>query len=211
MSGDEILPDDGDLLLEIGQAVAAVDNRLVAVENAVLTTPGRRSRRLPASRPPTVWAPTLRRGRAAMRRDAAGITFSVWSFDHLCTADQVVALTRVRDFVDWLNEAYELTASTYGIASCWYRHPGVVRELWALLGSYQHDFGAERMSPHRSRDGPAYWHDRLLWPTLRRLREEHGLRECIASAGHTARVVGAALATDHGFADEIERLQGRDT
>ncbi|WP_091074713.1 hypothetical protein [Micromonospora nigra] len=208
MSEDEDLLDDGDLLLEIGQAVAAVDNRLVAVENAVLARPGRRARRL-GSRPPTVWAPALRRGGTAGRRDADGITFSIWSFDHLAPADQATALTRVRGFVDWLNEAYELTASTYGIAACWYRHPGVIRELWALLGSYQHDFGADRVSPRRSRDGPAYWHDRLLWPTLRRLREEHGLRECIAS-GHTPRVVGATLVTDDGFADEVERLQGRD-
>ncbi|MEU3455249.1 hypothetical protein ABZ671_16885 [Micromonospora sp. NPDC006766] len=117
----------------------------------------------------------------------------------------MAALIRIRKFVDWLNDAYELPASTFAVASCWYRHPGVVRELWALLGSYEFEFGTQRGSPRRSRDGPAYWHDRLLWPALRRLREEHGLRECISS-GHTPRTVVEPLRTDDEFGREIERL-----
>ncbi|MFJ2087510.1 hypothetical protein ACIOBK_33635 [Micromonospora chokoriensis] len=204
MSADPEFPEDGDLLLDIGNAVAAIDTRLFNVESA-LTAPGGRRRRLRPSQSSPVRRPAaLRRGTGAARSDAGGITWSIWAFDHLHAIDQRVALARIRDFVDWLNTAYELSASTYGVAPCWYRHPGVVRELWTLLASYEYEFGtAPGSQPTRSRDGPAYWHDRLLWPTLRRLRDEHGLRECLASK-HTPRTVGNPLRTDDDFDRAID-------
>ncbi|MBN1172919.1 MAG: hypothetical protein JXA67_12155 [Micromonosporaceae bacterium] len=201
MSADEEPVSDEDLLLDIGQAVAALDRRFAAVEGALTAPAGGRRRRPYRSPRLASPSPVLRvRGR---RRDE-GLVWSVWSFDSLAPADRVVALRQLRDWVDWLNEAYELPLSTYAVPGCWYRHPGVTRELWALFGTYQQAHTTRGRDAERPTDAPALWHDRLLWSCLRRIREEHGMREC-AAGQHTSRV-RTPIRTDDGFQHTVEGL-----
>jgi len=202
-------PDDEGLLTDIAWAVASMDARLAGVETALVGPDGRhRGRRRGRGEPSVDVSPLLRRRRRRPGRgDAAGITWLVWAFDELAVAEQVDALRQIRAFVDWLNEAYQLPLSTWAVPSCWYRHPGAVRELWALVGSYRSAYSTDvsrgGMTPT---DAPITWHDRMLWPCLRRLREELGLRECTASIHNTQLQSQATISTDDGFGGAVARL-----
>lgn len=198
--------DDQELLADIGDAVASIDERLAGVE-AALVAPGERQpvrRRRVRAGGGLSSATSVRRAQQR-RRDAGGITWTVWAFDSLSREEQVQALEQIRTFVDWLNKAYELPLSTLAVPSCWFHHAGAIRELWALVASHRSAY-TTRVSTevaHPS-EGPISWHDRSLWPCLRRLREELGLREC-AAAGHK-RLIEKVIATDDGFGGAVEKL-----
>lgn len=207
--------DDDGLLVDIGQAVVAIDDRLAGIESAVLgaLVPEQRSatvarvragRRRGARRYSARSAAMLRAARA--RGDAGGITPTMWNLDDLTPTERMAALVQLRKFVDWLNRAYQLPISTFAVPSCWYQHSGVVRELYALLASYQLAY-TTRIAQDASlpTDAPLIWHERALWPCLRRLREEHGLRECVATKRHTP---GAQtpITTDDAFAGAVQTL-----
>lgn len=196
---------DEDLLLDIGRAVAGMDARLAGVEVALLGSSGGTTSRRRRARPRLPAGSLLRRARQR-RGDAGGIIWSVWAFDELPPAERVDALRRIRDFADWLNAAYQLPLSTYAVPSCWYRHCGAVRELFALLAAY-HDAYTTSILREASQptSAPINWHDRMLFPCLRRLREEHGLRECVAAARHTEQL-HQSIATDDGFGGAVEKL-----
>jgi hypothetical protein len=195
------------MLAYIGAAVASVDERLVGVEAALVGPaefrPARRRRRLSAGTGlPT---PAALRRLQRRRRDAAGNTWTVWSFDALSAPDRLRALHEIRDFVDWLNGAYELPLSTMAVPGCWYRHPGAVRELWALVASHRNAYTTrDETEVSRPSEAPISWHDRVLWACLLRLREELGLRECVAS-GHKA-LIEKVITTDDGFGGAVEKL-----
>jgi len=197
--------DDQELLADIGYAVASIDERLAGVE-AALTAPGERQparRRRPQAGGATS-GKSLRRAQQR-RRDAGGIIWTVWAFDSLSRDERVQALEQIRTFVDWLNKAYELPLSTWAVPSCWFHHAGAIRELWALVASHRSAY-TTRVSTEVTHptEAPGSWHDRSLWPCLRRLREELGLRECAAS-GHRP-LTEQAIATDDGFGGAVEKL-----
>lgn len=198
--GEELVSDE-DLLLDIGQAVASLDRRFAAVENALAAPVGGRRRR--PYRSPKLSSPSSVL-RARGRRQDDDLAWSIWSFDSLDPAERVAALHRLRDWIDWLNEAYELPLSTFAVPGCWYRHPGVIRELWALFGGYQLAHTTRSRDVTRPSDASTLWHDRLLWPCLRRLREEYGMREC--AAGQHASRVRTRIRTDDGFGQAVEGL-----
>lgn len=208
---------DEELLSDIGEAVVSVDERLAGVEEALRASmgvgqgvgDGRRALRGRRYEPGPTSSAALRRMRQR-RSDAAGITWTVWELDHLTEAERLTALHEIRGFADWLNRAYALTVSTYAVPSCWYEHPGAVRELWALLASYHHTYTTRvRKEAAQPTDAPIFWHERVLWPCLRRLREEHGLRECVATNRHTHEVQ-TPIATDvDGFGGAVKRLAAR--
>ncbi len=197
---------DGDpaLLVDIGYAVTALHDRLAGVEAALLSPPELRPvRRRSASRQPGLPSGAMLRRAQQRRRDAAGITWTVWSWDSLTHSERKAAFKELRRFVDWLNVAYELPISTTAVPACWYLHAGAIRELWALVASHRHAYTVSAQgNVSAPSDAPVSWHDRVLWPCLRRLREELGLREC-ASAGHKSLAL-RVVKTDDGFASAVE-------
>jgi hypothetical protein len=202
---------DEDLLLGVAEAVGQLHERFAAVEQVLSgsTEPGRRRRRRAVG---IDGQAAMRRRLRPHRRDPVGTTWTVWAFDRLALAEQIRAMHLLHAWVDWLNAAYELPLTTWAVTPCWYEHPGVVRELWALMGAYEaaHTTAPSRLEPpsrsdaEKASDASAYWHERLLWPCLKRLRDEHGLREC-ADTKHTVRVM-QSICTDDGFAGAIEKL-----
>lgn len=194
---------DGDLLAECVDAVVAMDGRLAGIETLLSATPPTSGRVRGIRRRRTRYRlPANSAVRVAQRRHREAMT-SVEAGD---VRAQVDLLHELRRFVDALNATYELSLSTLAVPGCWYRHPGAVRELAAVMASYHSAYSAKRGMAES--DAPNIWHDRVLWPCLRRLREELGLRECVTNGGHVARRQGA-IVTDSGFdAAVARRLEG---
>lgn len=79
---------------------------------------------------------------------------------------------RLADWVDALNADYSLESSVL-VPPCWPAHPGVVEEL---AGMWRAWFAAQRADEDAAGDGSAElaaWHDRWLWPALRRIHRNH--------------------------------------
>ncbi|MDM4723315.1 hypothetical protein QTQ03_28330 [Micromonospora sp. WMMA1363] len=193
-------PDHGDLLADLGDAVVAMDGRLANIEGFLASTPlgGAKPRGIRRRRT-RYRLPANSAVRVAQRRQRQATT----SVEGTHVTMRVEMLHEIRRFVDALNATYELQLSTHAVPPCWYEHPGAVRELAALMASYQTAYSPRRGMA--ATDAPNVWHDRVLWPCLRRLREELGLRECVANGGHVARR-RKAIVTDSGFDAAIARL-----
>lgn len=83
-------------------------------------------------------------------------------------------------WVEWLRETYQVGSD---IHACWYRHPGLVRELLAAFAEWRSAYSEEG-------DGgaPAIWHNRTLWPLVGRAGRLHGSTRCATGeCGFTAR------------------------
>lgn len=85
------------------------------------------------------------------------------------TDDEWTALTT---WVNNLNTDYSLNRQ-YAIPSCWAQHPGVVEDLAALWSSWKKSAIEAQTSRRGGTNDYIAWHDRWLWPTLKRLREGH--------------------------------------
>ncbi len=204
------MSDAEELLVDIGDAVSGMNDRLAAVEAAVVGAQGDYEQpSMPRRRRPfrsrSAGSAALRRAQQR-RRDAGGITWTVWNLDALTVAQRKAAFVELQGFVDWINRGYQLPLSTLAITPCWYHHSGVVRELWALLASYEHAYST-RLTKDVTlpSDLPLLWHERSLWPCLRRLRAELGLQECVASKRHTLQIQNA-ISTDDGFVGAVTNL-----
>lgn len=99
----------------------------------------------------------------------------------------------VREWVDWLNARYFATG-IFRILPCWYRHPVVVEELTALWAAWMSVYHGKGYSQEA-----AYWHDRLLWPCVERIKGY--LRDCKLSEHNEA--PRNIVSTDTGFEDYI--------
>lgn len=107
----------------------------------------------------------------------------------------------VRSFVDWVNDRYFRDSWDGYIPGCWYRHPRAVEELTAVWAAWHSAYHAAS-SPNES---AAYWHDRILWPTLERL--ENGWADCRKN-GHQQMAGSRIHVTDDGFEDAIAAEDG---
>ncbi|WP_144937045.1 hypothetical protein [Rothia kristinae] len=107
----------------------------------------------------------------------------------------------VRSFVDWVNDRYFQDSWDGYIPGCWYRHPRAVEELTAVWAAWHSAYHAAS-SPNES---AAYWHDRILWPTLERL--ENGWADCRKN-GHQQMAGSRIHVTDDGFEDAIAAEDG---
>ncbi|HET7475205.1 MAG TPA: hypothetical protein VFJ97_04175 [Dermatophilaceae bacterium] len=92
-----------------------------------------------------------------------------WAWRHLTPEQARDLFTQLRDFVDWVIARYDLRGEAHTIPGCWYRHPVAVEELTALMVAWYAAYPAQAT---RASDAPAGWHERWLWPTLRRLNLE---------------------------------------
>jgi hypothetical protein len=73
------------------------------------------------------------------------------------------------DWVDELRSTYSLP-SGYVVPPCWPAHPGVVEELAGLHRAWVNAVVTEEQAGIEGSSAMAAWHDRWLWPTLRRFK-----------------------------------------
>ena len=96
--------------------------------------------------------------------------------------------TALVKWVDWLRGAYVLKAA---LKPCWVAHPGVVEEIAALWEAWLVARASMRSKPTSEM---AYWHDRVLHPTMRSLAGYADYAACSATK-HNANEI-AVRATD---------------
>jgi len=76
------------------------------------------------------------------------------------------------DWVDELNASYSLLGD-YTIPRCWPAHPGVVEELAGLWRSWTRALINDELAKNNGANDLTAWHDRWLWPCLRRMKAGH--------------------------------------
>ena len=76
------------------------------------------------------------------------------------------------DWVDQLAADYSLLGD-YTIPPCWPAHPGVVEELAGLHRSWTRAMIADELAKTSGGNDLTAWHDRWLWPCLRRMKSGH--------------------------------------
>jgi hypothetical protein len=76
------------------------------------------------------------------------------------------------DWVDQLTADYSLLGD-YTVPSCWPAHPGVVEELAGLHRSWTRAMIADELAKTNGGNDLTAWHDRWLWPCLRRMKSGH--------------------------------------
>ncbi|WP_175475529.1 hypothetical protein [Arthrobacter sp. UCD-GKA] len=76
-------------------------------------------------------------------------------------------LGQLYDWIGWYNDTYP-GVEEHVIPPCWFRHRAVVQELVAVFVAWQAAYcGLEEPD-----DAPAYWHERILHPTIARLSSD---------------------------------------
>ena len=117
-----------------------------------------------------------------MSRDVQWSRF-VWR--HLDQAAAAELWDELADWVQWARERYDLGDR---IPACWFRHPGVVEQLTALMSAhtaaYQQQYTVKGV-PVRDWDLMSNWHRVDLWPVVERLSRDLG--ECAAGGSCTYR------------------------
>jgi hypothetical protein len=76
------------------------------------------------------------------------------------------------DWVDHLNTDYSLLGD-YTIQPCWLAHPGVVEELAGLYRAWTRANINDELAKNGGSNDLTAWHDRWLWPLLRRMKAGH--------------------------------------
>ncbi|WP_314326173.1 hypothetical protein [Paenarthrobacter ilicis] len=125
-----------------------------------------------------------------------------WNWKELDGPGKAALLTELRQWVDWYNGHYGVTADSR-ILGCWYRHGPVVEELIGVWIAWRAAYYGHK-TPN---DAPAYWHERILWPALARITKSNwGLSACIPT--HKDPRPKSDPSTDDGFATFISALDG---
>lgn len=84
--------------------------------------------------------------------------------------------TELARWVDWLAATYDVQPSR-AVLPCWPAHGGAVHELAALHTAWV--TAATTDGSDDPGDAMAVWHDRVLRPTLTRLREDYQFKLCV--------------------------------
>ena len=88
-----------------------------------------------------------------------------WNWKELKAEDRVKLMKELGEWVTWINDRYGVTDSSR-IPGCWYHHGPVVEELTAAWVAWKAAYYGHKNPV----DAPAYWHERILWPTLARIK-----------------------------------------
>lgn len=100
----------------------------------------------------------------AQTRSLSGQAPSPWNLKDGTGEQQRKILRQLQDWIDWYNQTYP-GVEEHLIPPCWFRHPAVVQELLAVFVAWQAAY-CGLVDPD---DAPAYWHERILHPTIARL------------------------------------------
>lgn len=88
------------------------------------------------------------------------------------------------DWVDNLIADYSINGNDY-ITPCWPAHPGVVEELAGIWRAWTAAVIGDTLAGPVGAADLAEWHDRSLWPCLRRLRDnQYSMTNCRAAKDH---------------------------
>ncbi|MFJ6419031.1 hypothetical protein [Paeniglutamicibacter sp. NPDC091659] len=87
-----------------------------------------------------------------------------WNLGCATAAQRRHFLGQLSDWINWYNETYP-GVEEHVIPPCWFHHSAVVQELVAMFVAWQ----AAYCGSDEPNDAPAYWHDRILHPTIKRL------------------------------------------
>ena len=116
-----------------------------------------------------------------------------WNWKELNGQDRVKLMKELGEWVTWINDRYGVTDSSR-IPGCWYRHGPVVEELTATWIAWKAAYHGHKGPV----DAPAYWHERVFWPTLARIKNSAwGFSGCITA--HKAPRPSTKESTDPGF------------
>jgi len=99
-------------------------------------------------------------------------------------------------WVDELNASYSLLGD-YTIPACWPAHPGVVEDLAGLHHAWTIAVINDELGKETGSNNLTAWHDRWLWPCLRRTKAGHN-RTTNCRDRHQVERGGTAV-TDRGF------------
>lgn len=77
------------------------------------------------------------------------------------------------EWVQWLRERYDLGRE---IKACWFRHSPLVEELTAAM--YAHSEAYQQISKNPHHGLAAGWHNQVLWPLVRRLKDVTSFEDC---------------------------------
>lgn len=124
----------------------------------------------------------------AQSRSLSGQEPSPWNLKDGTGEQQRKILRQLKDWIDWYNQTYP-GVEEHLIPPCWFRHPAVVQELLAVFVAWQAAY-CGLVDPD---DAPAYWHERILHPTIARL--------CVDKAAGWGNCLGAHR-EPHGVAVE---------
>ena len=123
-----------------------------------------------------------------------------WNWKELNDPERAALLTALRDWVDWYNDRYGVAAESR-IPGCWHRHGPVVEELTAVWMAWKAAYYGHK-TPN---DAPAYWHERILWPTIQRIKKSAwGLSACTPE--HKNPRPKKEPSTDHAFESFLQKL-----
>lgn len=100
-----------------------------------------------------------------------------WLWRDLNSQQELELWTELGDFVDYLAHRYAAAQMTYRLSHCWYRHPIAVEELTALMVAHTYAYGVQEPTTLL-----VEFHERSLWPTLRRVHEL--LNSCLSEKKH---------------------------
>ncbi len=92
-----------------------------------------------------------------------------YDLDALPARRAAEVLGELATWVEWLRRVYELDA----IKPCWWRHPGLVRELLAAFAHWRDAY--EHGAPESA---PAGWHSNVLWPLVARIGTVTNMESC---------------------------------
>jgi len=124
-----------------------------------------------------------------------------WNWKHLNGPAAAKLLTELRGWVDWYNDRYGVAVDSR-IPGCWYRHGPVVEELTAVWIAWRAAYYGHQ-SPN---DAPAYWHERILWPTIKRLKDSTwAFKNCVSE--HQDPRPQRTPSTDDGFVDFVTAIE----
>lgn len=100
-----------------------------------------------------------------------------WTWKCLDPYETVALMSELREWVDWFTGRYELRGT---IKPCWFRHGPVIEELTGLYVAWRAVF---KEQPRAYTEEIIAWHDRWLWPLVRRTNEFGWMKNCTAN-GH---------------------------
>ncbi len=90
-----------------------------------------------------------------------------WNLKDGTEKQQRKILSQLFDWIGWYNKTYP-GVEEHVIPPCWFRHSAVIQELLAVFVAWQAAYcGLEEPD-----DAPAYWHERILHPTIARLSSD---------------------------------------
>ena len=123
-----------------------------------------------------------------------------WNWKELNAQNRFKLLKELGEWVTWIIDRYGVTDSSR-IPGCWYRHGPVVEELTAAWIAWKAAYYGHK----NPIDAPAYWHERILWPTLARVKgASWGFSGC--TTAHKDPRPSTRPSIDPGFDDFVKSL-----